>query len=102
MAACSPETWPQVTLDKISPIAYCLTLGPGRAQISQQPMMPSPFFPQTLPVLLEPGSRVSAVDDAPQESQAFTDVISIPPNIFLRDLGVQGEEAFHASGFGET
>jgi len=41
-------------------------------------------------------------DDAPQESQAFADVISISPNIFLVDPCVQGEEAFHASGFGEN
>jgi hypothetical protein len=66
-------------------------------------MMPSKsIFPPRRWYLLEPGSRVSAVDDAPQEYPTFTDVISIPQNIFLRDLGVQGEEAFHASGFGET
>jgi hypothetical protein len=105
MAACSPETWPQVTLDKISPIAHCLTPGPGRAQISQQPMMPSSILSPRRCLTSwsqEPGSRVSAVEDAPQESKASTDVISIPPNIFLRDHGLQGEGAFHVSGFGET
>ena len=41
-------------------------------------------------------------DDAPQESQAFADVISISPNIFLVDPCVQGKKAFHASRFGEN
>ena len=42
------------------------------------------------------------MNDAPQESQPFVDVISIQPNIFLSNSGVQGEEALHASGLGEN
>jgi hypothetical protein len=44
------------------------------------------LLPQALPNLFEPGSRVGAVDDVPQKSQAFADVVTIAPDIFLSAL----------------
>jgi len=42
------------------------------------------------------------VDDAPQESEPFADVVTVAPYVLLADLGVQGEEAFHTSGLREN
>jgi len=54
-----------------------------------------------LPDLLEPRPGVGAVNHAPQKAQALGCIVAVPPNMFLRDLGVQGEEAVHAPRFGE-
>lgn len=72
----------------------CGSVGKRRSEVD--------FFPEALPHLLEPCSRIAAVDNAPQESQPFADVVAITPNVFLCDLGIQGEEAFHGSGLGEN
>ena len=42
------------------------------------------------------------MDDAPQESEPFADVVTVAPYVRLADLGVQGEEAFHTSGLREN
>ena len=71
-----------------SPITLCLTagwehgcsIGDRRSEVN--------LFPQALPDLLEPDSRISAMNDTPQESQALADVVPIPSNVFLRDPGV--------------
>lgn len=60
------------------------------------------LFSQALPHLLEPCPRIGTVHDSPQEPKAFADIVTIAPDIFFGDHGVQGEEAFHASGFGEN
>jgi hypothetical protein len=40
---------------------------------------------QALPHLLEPCSWIVAVDDSPQKSQPFSDIVAIAPNIILGD-----------------
>jgi integrase len=39
------------------------------------------------------------VDNAPQKTQAFRNVVLVVPDIVLADPRIQGEETFHASGF---
>ena len=41
------------------------------------------FFTDTLSYLPEPCSGIRAMDDARQKSQAFADVVTISPDIFL-------------------
>jgi hypothetical protein len=82
-------------------IHLCLTAGCEHGCLIGGRQSEVDLFSQALPHLLEPCSRIRAVDDAPQESQPFADVVTIAPDIFLGNLGVQGEEAFHASGFGK-
>ena len=59
------------------------------------------LLPKVLSHLLEPSPRVRAVDNAPQETQAFPDVVPIVPDILLGDPSMQAEETLHASWFGK-
>ncbi len=83
-------------------MALCLTAGGEMCGSVARARSEVDLFSQALPHLLEPCSRICAVDDTPQESQPFADVVTIAPNLLLADLGVQGKEAFHTSGFGKN
>jgi hypothetical protein len=50
---------------------------------------------------LEPRSGIAAMNDPLQKAQPLGNIVPIPPNVILRDLGVQGKKAVHAPGFGE-
>jgi hypothetical protein len=50
---------------------------------------------------LEPYSRISAVNHAPQKARPLGRIVAVSPNVVLGDLGVQGKKTVHPLGFGE-
>ena len=41
------------------------------------------------------------MNHAPQKAQPLGRIVAVPPDVVLRDLGVQSEKGIHAPGFGK-
>src|SRR5271165_4427548 len=50
---------------------------------------------------LEPRSLIGAMNHTAQKAEPFGCIVAIPPNVVLRDLGVQGKKTVHTSRLGE-
>src|SRR5271165_234664 len=54
-----------------------------------------------LPHFLEPRPGISAVNHAADKAQPLGCIVTVPPNVILRDPGVHRKKTIHAPGLGE-
>ena len=59
------------------------------------------LLPDVLSDLLEPRSRIGAVNHTSQKTEVLGCIVAVSPNVVLRNLGVQGKKGIHAPGLGE-
>jgi len=59
------------------------------------------LFTDALFDFLEPCSWIGAVNHAAQKAEPFGCIVAVPPDVVLRDLGVQSEKGIHAPRLGE-
>src|SRR5271157_3543436 len=58
-------------------------------------------LPYALPHFLEPRPGIGAMNHAAEKAQSLGCIVAVPPDVVLRDLGVQSEKGIHAPGLGE-